>query len=53
MSKYLVSAMCIVSMDFEADSFEEAAEKFEEQCYYDIDGELAVTNMDTEEQKML
>lgn len=48
--KYHVACMCIYSDVVEADSPEEAAEKVAGDCPYDINGEIAVTRIDTDEQ---
>lgn len=52
MKEYLVSFMCIYTDTVEAESPEEAAEIVTSSCPYDIDGEGAVTDLETGEQTM-
>ena len=52
MNKYLVSGTFIRYDYIIADSFEEAAEKFIARCEGDVDGEVCVTNVETDEEKM-
>lgn len=56
MKKYYVSAMFVYGETVEANSFEEAADIFtgtnELNGYADIDGEVAVTDMETDEMEM-
>jgi len=40
MTRYFVSAMVVYSEEIEAENAQEAFEKFESNCPYDIDGEL-------------
>lgn len=49
MKKYFVCANVIYGDIFEADSPEEAAELFECDCPYDIDGTIVVTDRKTDE----
>lgn len=52
MKKYLVSALCIVSIEIEAGNEEEAVEKYLDVCGYDVESntEIAVTDLQTGEQ---
>lgn len=50
MREYIVSYMCIYSDTVEANSPEEAAEIVANNCPYDIDGEAAVTDLETGEE---
>ena len=50
MSRYYVSYMVVYSDEVEADSPEEAADIVAKNCFYDIDGAAAVTNLETDEQ---
>ena len=56
MKKYYVSGMFIYSEIVQADSFKEAADIFTEtnslNGYADIDGEVAVTDIETDEMEM-
>ena len=50
-NKYYVSFVVIYSEFVEAESFEEAAEKVENNCPYDIDSPTYVVNEDTGEER--
>ena len=50
MPRYYVSYMVVYGEEVEADSPEEAANIVADNCFYDIDGAAAVTNLDTDEQ---
>lgn len=56
MKEYYVSGMFVYSEIVEANSFEEAADIFVEtnklNSYADIDGEVAVTDLETDEMEM-
>jgi hypothetical protein len=50
MAEYHVAYMCVYSDVVEADSPEEAADKVERDCPYDIDGLAHVVRIDTDEE---
>ena len=50
MPRYYVSYMVVYGEEVEADSPEEAANIVANNCFYDVDGAAAVTNLDTDEQ---
>ena len=56
MKKYYVSGMFVYGEVVQADSFKEAADIFAEtnnlNSYADIDGEVAVTDMETDEMEV-
>lgn len=56
MKEYYVSGMFVYGEVVEANSFKEAADIFAEtnalNCYADIDGEVAVTDIETDEMEM-
>ena len=50
MKEYIVSYMCVYTDQVEAESPEEAAEIVANTCPYAVDGEAAVTDVETGEQ---